>query len=318
MILPREDALDRACPSQAEAQAPEAPPPTRAGILDHAACIRYLEVFLLQGSLVLGAALAPGGGFHAEAVGRGALALLASLLLVAHVFALNDWANLAADASDPTRSARVFTARGVSQRAFGVLCVALLVASLLLFALLPGTTLLLAIGIAALGAVYSHPAIDAKGRPGLSSLTHVAGGGLHFLLGYSVFATIDARAVMISLFFALTFAAGHLNQEVRDHAGDLANGIRTNAVALGRRATFFAGLVVFTLAYADLAFLAAQGVVPLPLASLPALLYPAHVVFSVAALREGLTTESMRRFQARYRTLYALLGAAMIAAIGRA
>ncbi len=299
-------------------QAPEAPPPTRAGILDLAACIRYPEVFLLQGSLILGASLAPHGRLDAGAVGRGALALLASLLLVAHVFAMNDWANLAADARDPTRSAGVFTARGVSQRAFGVLCVALLVASLLLFALLRGTTLLRAAGVAALGVVYSHPAIDAKGRPGLSSLTHLAGGGLHFLLGYSIFATIDARAVMISLFFALTFTAGHLNQEVRDHAGDLANGIRTNAVALGRRAAFLAGLLVFTLAYADLALLAAWGVVPLLLASVAALLYPVHVICSVAALREGLTTESVRRLQARYRLLYALLGAAMLAALGRA
>jgi len=296
---------------------PKAPPPTRAGILDLAACIRYPEVLLLQGSLLLGAALVPHGRLDAGAVGRGALALLASLLLVAHVFALNDWANLAADASDPTRSAGVFTARGVSRRAFGVLCVGLLVASLLLFALLPGTTLLLAIGVAALGAVYSHPAIDAKGRPGLSSLTHLAGGGLHFLVGYSVFAPIDARAAMLSLFFALTFTAGHLNQEVRDHAGDLANGIRTNAVALGKRAAFFAGLLVFTLAYADLALLAVWGAVPLLLAPLPALLYPLHVLWSVAALRDGLTTEGVRRLQARYRLLYALLGAAMLAAIGR-
>lgn len=315
MTPPREDGLDR---PGAGALTSEAPPSTRAGLLDYAASIRYPEVVLLQGSLVLGAALALGGRLDAAAAGRGALALLASLLLVAHVFALNDWANLAADARDPTRSAGVFTARGVSRRAFGALCAVLLVASLLLFALLPGTTLLLAVGVAALGAVYSHPAIDAKGRPGLSSLTHLAGGGLHFLLGYSVFAPLDARAVLISLFFALTFTAGHLNQEVRDHAGDLANGIRTNAVALGRRGAFQAGLLVFTLAYADLALLAARGVVPLLLAWVAALVYPVHVVCTLVALRDGLSTESVRRFQARYRLLYALLGAAMLAALGRA
>lgn len=284
-----------------------------AGLLELAACLRYPEVVLLQGPPVLGAALAPHGRLDAEAAGRGALALVASLLLVAHVFAMNDWANLAADASDPTRSAGVFTARGVSPRAFGVMCGALLAASLPLFALLGPTTLLLALGVAALGAVYSHPAIDAKGRPGLSSLTHLAGGGLHFLLGYSAFAALDARAALISLFFALTFTAGHLNQEVRDHAGDLANGIRTNAVALGRRGAFLVGLAVFTLAYADLALLAAWGFVPRPLALLPALLYPVHVLCSIAALRDGLTPEGVRRLQARYRALFALLGAAMLA-----
>ncbi|HVY63109.1 MAG TPA: UbiA family prenyltransferase [Planctomycetota bacterium] len=308
--------LDAVCARKAEVRVPDAPAPRRAGILDHAACIRYADVVLLQGSPVLGAALAA-RGFGAAAVGRGAAALLASLLLVAHVFAVNDWANLAADASDPARAAGVFTRRGVSPRAFGGACVALLGASLRLFALLGGAALLLAAGIAARGAAYSHPPLDAKGRPGLSSLAHLGGGGLHFLLGYSVFAPIDRRAVLSALFFGLTFAAGHLNQEVRDHAGDLANGIRTNAVAFGRRAAFFAGLVLFTLAYADLALLASRGVLPLALALVAALLYPAHVAFSVAALREGLTAGSVRRFQARYRALYALLGAAMLAAIGR-
>ena len=303
--------------STGEERPPEPPAPARrAGVLDHAASIRFGDVLLLQGSPALGAAFAL-GGFRGEAAGRGALAALASLLLVAHIFALNDWANLDADASDPSRAAGVFAARGVSARAFGALCASLLGASLLLFALLPPATLFLALCGAMLGAVYSHPMFDAKSRPVLSSLTHLAGGVVHFLLGYSVFAAIDARAVLIALFFGLTFAAGHLNQEVRDHAGDLANGIRTNAVVFGKRAAFFTGLALFTLAYADLALLAWRGVVPSALAPLPAILYPAHVLFSVAALRDGLGSESVRRLQRRYRLLYAVVGAAMVAAIAR-
>ena len=45
------------------------------------------------------------------------------------------------------------------------------------------------------------------------------------------------------------------------------------------------------------------------------LLYPIHLRWSLRALAEGLTRESIRRLQARYRVLYGVIGLAMVAAL---
>jgi 4-hydroxybenzoate polyprenyltransferase len=287
----------------------------RAGLLAYLTCIRYQDVLVLQGSPLLGAAFAL-HAFTAEAAVRLAVFALASTLLVAHIFSLNDWANIAPDSNDPNKSDDVFVTRGLARRDVAALSLGLLLASLLLLGLLHGQkTLLLGVAIAALGAVYSLPGLNAKGIPVLSSLPHLVGGALHFLLGYSLFAVVDGRGVLIGLFFALTFTAGHLNQEVRDYEGDRLNGIRTNAVAFGKAAAFVAGWTLFTLAYADLLALAWMGFVPAALAALPAVLYPLHVFWSIATWRAGLSFGTVSRFQSRYRLLYAVIGVAMLVSL---
>lgn len=286
----------------------------RAGLLDYLSCIRYRDVLVLQGSPLLGAAFAM-RAFTVGTVVSGCIFALASMLLVAHIFSFNDWAGITLDSNDPNKSADVFVTRGISRRDVAVLSVGLLVASLLLFALLRRQTLVLGIVIAGLSALYSHPALNAKGIPLVSSLPHLIGGLLHFLLGYSLFGDIDRRGIFIGLFFALTFTAGHLNQEVRDYDGDRLNGIRTNAVAFGKMPAFAMGFLLFTLAYVDLFALASAGMVPLSLAVLPSVLYPAHVAWSIAALRAGLSFTTVNRFQNRYRLLYAVIGAGMVAAL---
>ena len=79
----------------------------------------------------------------------------------------------------------------------------------------------------------------------------------------------------------------------------------------GPRRTFAASLVLFTLAHALLLLLALQGILPRPLAALVAL-YPVHLRWSLKTLAEGLTYASIRRLQARYRALYAIIGLAMV------
>jgi 4-hydroxybenzoate polyprenyltransferase len=253
--------------------------------------------------------------FSLETVVRGAVFTLASMLLVAHIFSLNDWAGIALDANDPNKSADVFVTRGIARRDVGLLSLGLLLVSLGLFALLAHRTLVIGAAIALLGAIYSLPALNAKGIPIVSSMPHLIGGALHFLLGYSLFEPIDGRAILIGLFFALTFTAGHLNQEVRDYEGDRLNGIRTNAVAFGKAAAFGAGGLLFTLAYADLFFLAYTGLVPRALAVLPLVLYPLHVVWMITTWRAGLSFGNVNRFQNRYRMLYAVIGLAMLATL---
>ena len=266
----------------------------------------------MQGSPLLGAAFALRETSVAK-VAIGALFAAASFLLVAHVWSFNDWADRAADLTDPVKSHGVFSTKGISPRGLLGFSLILLALSLVLFAFLPARTFLIAVAIAALGFLYS--AGSAKTIPILSSLSHVAGGFLHFLLGYSVYEAIDGRGLLIAPFFALTFTAGHLNQEVRDYAGDRQNRLRTNAVVFGPTRAFAASFALFTLAYADLVLLANGGIVPPLLGVLALLLYPIQLVWSVRTLRAGLDFESVVRFQRRYRLLYALIGFSMLIAL---
>jgi 4-hydroxybenzoate polyprenyltransferase len=145
----------------------------------------------------------------------------------------------------------------------------------------------------------------------MASINHLLGGALHFLLGYTLYRALDARGLMISLFFGLVFAGGHLNQEVRDYEGDHLNGIRTSAVAFGCRRTFLASLCTFTAAYALLAVLAALGIMP-RLLLWSTLVWPLHVAWSLRALQRGLGFETALWMQRRYRLLFAFIGLAML------
>jgi 4-hydroxybenzoate polyprenyltransferase len=275
--------------------------------------LRPQEILVLQGSPLLGAAFAIR---HPAAGNLGPLAILvaANVFLMAHIFMLNDWSGLTSDLIDPNKAAGVFTARGVGRGEIGALAAGLLAVSLVLFSRLGPGALWLSLAIATLSALYSLPRFNWKGRPLLNSAAHLAGGVLHFLLGYSLGGGMDGRGFAIGAFFGLTFAAGHLTQEVRDHQGDVLGAIRTNAVIFGPRSTFAASLALFTLAYALLLLLALLGILPHPLAALVAL-YPVHLRWSLKTLAQGLTYASIRRLQARYRALYALIGLAMVVAL---
>jgi 4-hydroxybenzoate polyprenyltransferase len=273
-------------------------------------CIRFRELFLLQGSPLLGIAFTIGEITPAK-VAALVVFLVADLLLLAHTFTFNDWAEYAADLNDRNKASGVLRTREASRSEIGRLATLLLVASLVLFAALGLRMLVLAGAVAVLGFAYSHPAIHGKGIPILSSALHLVGGLLHFLLGYALFGDPTAPGVLIGVFFALTFAAGHLNQEIRDYEGDRLNGIRTNAAVFGPRPVFLAGLVLFTLAYAHLAFLAMIGVIPGVLGWL-SLLYVLHLAWSIRVLRAGFGFESMSRFRDGYRILYAVIGLAML------
>lgn len=284
-------------------------------IVRYFSCLRLPEILVLQGPPLLGAAFALREALTQSAA-QLALLMTANVLLVAHIFALNDWSNHSADLGDANKAAVVFTARGVGQWEMGVLTAGLLILSLALFSRLGAATLVIALGIAALSALYSLPPFAWKGRPLLSSAAHVVGGALHFLLGYALASAVDRRGLIVATFFAVTFTAGHLTQELRDYDGDVRNGVRTNAVVFGKPRTFAASLALFTLSQALLVFLALQGTVPRVMLLVVAL-YPLHLRWSLQALAGGLTHAGVCRLQARYRALYGVIGVALIVALWR-
>ena len=282
-------------------------------VLRYLSCLRLQDVLVLQGPPLLGAAFAlrnPGP----QDLAALATLMVGNVLLMMHVFMLNDWSGLTTDLRDPNKAAGVFTARGVGSREISGLTACLLVLSLLLFSRLGPLTLGLSLAIATLSALYSLPRFNWKGRPLLNSGAHLAGGILHFVLGYSLGNAVDLRGLAAATFFALIFAAGHLTQEIRDYHGDAANAISTNAVVFGQRRAFAASLVLFTLAQILFLLLALRGILPRSLAALVPL-YALQLHWSLETLKGGLTYASVSRLQTRYRALYAVVGVAMMAAL---
>lgn len=277
-------------------------------------CIRFDEVLVLQGAPLLGAVFAM-GHFTYQSAAMLLLLMAGNAFLVAHIFMLNDWSGVHQDLRDPTRAAGVFINRGIRRNEIGALLLILLALSLMTLSQLNAATLAIALSIAVAGALYSIPHVYLKGIPLANTLLHVASGLLHFLLGYSVFRSPDMNGLQIGLFFATIFSAGHLTQEVRDCEADLSNGIQTNAVKFGKKRSFIASFVLFTLADALLVLLALRGTVPQVLTMFVALIYPLHFYWMLQAMREGLTFESVRSLQARYRALYAGMGVVMIVSV---
>lgn len=266
---------------------------------------------MLQGAPVMGALFAI-DHIAVDLLAPLALLLAGNLLLVGHVFVLNDWAGIATDARDPRRAARTFIARGIGAREMAALALGLLAASLALFAPIGVGAFAIGLLIALFSAAYS---LGGKGVPILSTALHLGGGALHFLLGAIAFAPVTGPALALSAFFGLVFAAGHFTHEARDHDADRDNGIRTNAVAFGRSRGFVAGLVLFGAAYALLVTLALRGEVPTVLGLVALAAGTVHLAAALRTLRGGLSFDSLRRLQGVYRALHAAIGVAMLATL---
>lgn len=280
-------------------------------VLRHFASSRAPEVLALQASPILGSVL---GGLRSEwdDVLRLGLLLFASFALTAHIFLLNDWAGHSTDIHDLRRATTVFTRQGISQYQMAQVAIVLLLVAGFALAVIGSTAFLIGSAIAALGFLYSCSATFGKRTPVVGSFNHLLGGALHFLLGYTLHQAVDSRGLVISLFFGLVFAGGHLNQEVRDYEADRFNGLRTSAVVFGCRRTFLASLGTFSAAYAIVAALAVLGVLP-RLLLLSLLLWPIHAAWSLGALQRGLGFEAALWMQRRYRLLFACIGLALAA-----
>jgi 4-hydroxybenzoate polyprenyltransferase len=267
-------------------------------------------VFALQASPLLGGYLG-GFSFGDSDVLKMGLLFLCSLALTAHVFVFNDWAGQDADLLDPQRANRVFVRQGIGRDQVARVAIGLLILSNVFSAFLGAKTVLIAAMIALLSLLYSSSSWFGRSTPVVATLNHLIGGSLHFLLGYTLFHDLDTRGLLLSLFFGLVFAAGHLNQEVRDHDGDLLSGTRTSAVVFGSRRAFIASLWLFTMAYGVLLALAVFGFLPGLLLG-GAVAMALHLAWSLQALKRGMRFETALWMQRRYRLLFGAIGLGML------
>lgn len=159
--------------------------------------------------------------------------------------------------------------------------------------------------------LYSHPRIYAKARPYAGTILHFTGGILQFMLGYVVVRSWDLSGILIAVYFALTFAAGHLNHEVKDHDADKEADLRTNAIVFGPERVFSFAFNMFTFAFAYLLTLSVGGVLSWRY-SLPYLVvYPFHYYLH----RQATTGEWSgydKKYQMQYRFLFVFAGVFLV------
>lgn len=279
--------------------------------------MRVDEVAVLQGTPLIGFmfALDRSVALHGlDALQVLAVLVCASVSLVAHIIVLNDWAGIDGDLNDPSRSARTFLSLGVSRRTMWWLAQFLAALGLAVSACLADPALWIAAGMLVTSALYSAPRWHLKGAPVASSLLHLLGGSLHFLLGYLAIARLNLPAILFAGYFGVVFAAGHLMHEVRGHDADCANGIRTNAVAFGKKATFITAFVLFSMAYLLLAVYSAAEQ-HWGLFGISVMAYLLHTVKSWRALLSQLELRPLLQLQSQYRLNFALIGIALLATL---
>lgn len=243
-------------------------------------------------------------------LGRMVLLIAGSVTLTAHIFALNDWTGRILDRNDARREPTLRAQRKPVGSELAHVAIALLVVALVSFARLGGTALMFGAAIAAMSFLYSGWSSWGKGQPLVATLLHIAGAACHFLLGYSASLSMNTGSLQLAVFFGVVFAAGHLNQELRDYDADRYNGIRTTAVLYGRRTAWLASLLLFTASYIVLIVLALDGVVARWMVWI-AVLWPWHFACALAARRSGFSAKSAVWLQKRYRLQFALLGIAL-------
>lgn len=267
------------------------------------ATIRVGESVMLQAFPVLGLLYAGSEPLRADPVAA-VLLIFGLAVLYAHIFALNDWANIEEDLRDPRKADRTFRRRGVSDGAMRTLVILLGLGALLAFLFLPARTWPYGLWFLAAGVLYSHPLFAMKRVPLASSAIHLVSGTAHFLIGVSLYRLADRNALLVGLWCGLILAAGHLVQEVEDHAGDRGSEVRTHAVRFGQGPTFLAAFAAFTGSFVYLAALASAAVLPLRVAWL-ALLYPPLAYLFWRTWRRGLDPEEVFVLRVGYRLLFA-------------
>lgn len=194
-----------------------------------------------------------------------ALAFLAGVLYVLYAFSINNCFDVDTDSANPEKMHKNPVASGeLSFRAGVAFSLALITAGLALSLLINRASALTYALMALLATLYSAPP-RLKARPVLDVLSHgLFFGGLPFLYGALVDASLTREELLISAAITLYSFALELRNHLEDYESDLRADLRTTPIAIGRELS--EGLVV--------AF---------SLATIGMLLYLQHPLFIMAA-----------------------------------
>lgn len=263
--------------------------------------IRYNEVLLLLGSPFLGIFISLKAGTDFMIVSF-LLFCPAAFLLVAHVYTFNDWA------AYNTETGRRKESLAINRKGLLVFSSGMAFLCILIFLKISIIISSIALSIIFLSLLYSHPNIRLKGLPIVPTLIHLPGGILLFLLGWVLFSSDYIRGSAIGLYFALVFTGGHLVHETIHFAEDRAIGLNTSAIKFGRKKSFLAGFIIFSLSFIYLALLAWIHLLPFSLLYAAAILYPVYIYIFLITWRKGLEMIALLTFRRRYRLIHIILG----------
>lgn len=269
--------------------------------------VRYRDAVIFQSPTVIGLVM-----FLPEIswaiLARAFMVSLGSFLMMAYIFAINDWADIGLDYETPEKRKHTFVDRGITPRAMLVLSAFLAAVSVLILAMVSWRHVAEALLIMTFGLAYSIPVrgIKGKGIPVFSSLLHFATTLLAFLMGSMAFSSVDARALWVGSYLGILISSGHLVQEVQDFAGDRLSKVRTNAVQFGQKSVFFFACTLFGFSFLFLFGLAQAGLVPNEM-KYTVLLYPMYVAWALQAYRAGLQRDGVRRLRNQYRMLFGVV-----------
>jgi 4-hydroxybenzoate polyprenyltransferase len=235
-------------------------------------------------------------------------------LLMAYIFAFNDWTDIALDSENSQKSRHTFSHDGITGQAMLSLAIALAATGILVVALISIRLILFAVLIVCFGVAYSFPGkgLKVKGIPILSSGLHFVGTALTFLMGAATFSPLTLDMLLIASYFGMLITAGHLVQEVQDYGDDRLAGVRTNAVRFGQRRVFVAAGVLFGLSFLYLIGLACAGLVT-GLAQYTVVLYPLYVLWAIQVSRAGYDKDHVRGLRDRYRVLFGVVVVVILA-----
>lgn len=274
--------------------------------------IRYRESLIFQSPTLMGLVMfLPDLSFHH--VAWALYAGMGSFLVMASIFAMNDWADIDLDSKNTLKRKGTFIELGMDPRQMLGLVISLAAGGIFVFATLSCLHLLTALGALAFGLAYSVPVRGVRGKniPVLSSLLHFGGTLLSFLLGALTFAPSDWRGLLVALHPAILITAGHLVHEVEDYEQDQLACCQTNAVRFGRKPVFILASLLFGVSFLLLYWLAQEGFFP-GVIKYTSILYLVYAALAVQTYRTGLTRDSVQRLQRQYRILFAAIVLAML------
>jgi len=248
---------------------------------------------------------------NAFAVSSGIWLSIISILLMIHIFSLNDWADYLDDR--PHRTPRPLNQFERGER-LSFLIVALSSALLLfpsLWLMRPAATVPAGATVLC-SALYScRWRMHGKETMLLSSLLHFVCGASCFIMGLTVASGSGTEWTGISIFLGLSIAAGHINQEISDHREDRVSGIRTYSTVLGPTVAFAIGQVIFAAAFLSL-------LVGIPsehasfFAPVVILLSLLNVTLAIGCCWKQVDPKSVERYRFNYRVLYLLVGLCLL------
>ncbi|MDD3877422.1 MAG: UbiA family prenyltransferase [Bacteroidales bacterium] len=205
---------------------------------------RVGEAFLMSGFFMIAAVFAI-SEWHFDLLLKSILIFLSVFFLILSVYAFNALCGIHHDKFN----FRLSALRKIPSDMYFIAFLVFLIISLFLAWLISPQLIIYIISIKIFWVFYSLPVVGLKNFAFSGSILHFVTQVFHFNMVFSVYQDIGTHSILISLFFAFIFAAGHLNHEVIDFEADSSVKLKTTAAVLGIKATVKLSTAVFITAH---------------------------------------------------------------------